>query len=122
MRDNVRAMDRQDELVAALKQARDLIETRGYQPLYGSATEGGPINIANALTRACGDYELYLLARQSFSKNWGGPVVGLVHWETEKRRTVSEALALFDTVLKRLESHEARPTGTAARSGRVRAT
>lgn len=111
---------RHDDIVAALKHARDLIAARGYQPLYGSATEGGPLNISNALTRAAGDYELYLLCRQSFSQNWGGPVVGLVHWETEKRHTVSDVMALFEKVLKRLETYEARPTGSALPGAGVR--
>lgn len=114
--------DRRDEVVEALKKACDLIVARGYQPYYGTACEGGPLNISNALTRACDDYELYLLSRQSFSKNWGGPVVGLVSWETEKRRTVSEVVDLFAVVLKRLETHEARPTGTAGRGRPTRST
>lgn len=106
-------VSRHDDIVAALKHARDLIIGRGYQPLYGSVAEGGPLNISNALTRACGDYELYLLCRQSFSQNWGGPVVGLVHWETEKRHTVSDVITLFGKVLKGLETNETRPTGSA---------
>lgn len=107
---------RKADVIAAIKQARDLIAARGYQPLYGSATEGGPINISNALTRAATDYDLYVLCRQAFSQNWGGPVVGLVHWETYKRHTTSEALELLGEVLTRLESDEARPSGRAGRS------
>jgi hypothetical protein len=117
-----RMADRRTEVIAALKQARDLIAARGYQPYYGSANEGGPINISNALTRACGDYETYLLARQSFSSNWGGPIVGLVSWETERRRTVTEVMDLFARVLKRLDDDEAHPTGSAVRSRRPTST
>ena len=112
MRANVQRMDhRRDEVVGALKQARDLIVARGYQPHYGSTDDGGPINISNALTGACGDYELYLLARQCFSRNWGGPVPGLLNWETEKRRTVSEVVDLFAKVLAKWEKNEVHPTG-----------
>lgn len=124
MRANVHVMvARHDEIVSALKQARDLIAARGYQPLFGSATEGGPINISYALTRSCADdYELQLLCRQSFSQNWGGPIAGLIYWETDRRRSLADVMALFEKVLQRLETDEARPTGSAPRRSGVRAT
>lgn len=103
---------RRDEVIATLKCARDLIVARGYQPLFGSVNEGGPINISNALTRATNnDYDLYTRARQSFSKNWGGPLKGLLYWETEQRRSLSEVITLFGQVLTRLENGEIHPTG-----------
>lgn len=118
---NVSTDHRRDEVISAVRTARDLIASRGYQPLYGTANEGGPINISNALTRASSDRDLYIRCRQSFSKNWGGPLPGLLHWETEKRRTASEVMDLFARVLTRLENGETQPTGTDARTG-TRAT
>lgn len=98
-------------VIAVLSKASELIAARGYQPLYGSV-KGGPINISNALTLAADEYDLYLKARQSFSKNWGGPTQGLIYWETYKRRSKTEVLDLIAEVINRLENHEARPVGS----------
>lgn len=99
-----------NKILTAMKVARDLIDRRGYQPVW-SKGYGDPLNISEALTRACDDYETYLRARQSFSKTWGGVVSGLLNWETEKRRTKAEVLKLFDAAMERLENGEAHPTG-----------
>lgn len=98
-------------VVEALTVARDLIDKRGYQPEWGKKDSDGPLNISNALTRACGDYDTYVLARQSFSKTWGGPEPGLLHWETYKRHTKTDVLELFAKVIGRLESGECNPVG-----------
>ena len=113
--DSVAGVDHSD-VVAALRKASELIAARGYQPLYGS-TKGGPINISNALTLAASEYDTYLKARQAFSRNYGGPVEGLVYWETYKRRNKMEVLALFAEVINRLENHEARPVGSTRPAG-----
>jgi hypothetical protein len=88
---------------------------RGYQPFWQVGS--GPLNISNALKASCETYDLYVLARQSFSSNWGGPVPGLLSWETQQRRSKAEVLELFDRVLERLESGEAHPTGHSRRRG-----
>lgn len=120
MRASVQRMeDRRDEVIKVISTARDLIAALGYQPFF-RVNGGGPLNISSALVRACSDdYELQLLARQSFSSNWGGPVSGLLSWETEKRRTQSEVIDLLTKVLTRLESHETRPTGSQPRGRRA---
>lgn len=99
-------------VIAALRVARSLIERNGYQPEWGKGGDS-PLNMSNALTRACSDYPIYLCARQAFSKNWGGPEKGLLFWETYKRHTTSEALALFDAVIAGLESGKCQPPGVA---------
>ena|SRR5690349_3338141 len=98
-------------VVAALRNAQELIRRDGYQPEWGKGP-GHPLNLSNALTRSCPSYDIYLLARQAFSKNWGGPQAGLLHWETYKRHTTSEAIALIDDVILRLEAKICNPTGT----------
>lgn len=110
---NVRPVDDGDlTLVSdAIREARARIEARGYQPIWGKGGESDPLNISEALAGACdGNNNLYVRARQSFSKNWGGPLDGLLNWETEKRRSKAEVLEVFDQVLDRLENGEAHPT------------
>lgn len=97
------------KVVTALTEARDLISKRGYQPEWGKGGDS-PLNLSNALTLACKDYETYILARQSFSKNWGGPEPGLLYWETYKRHTKGDALELLASVIGLLETGEANPT------------
>lgn len=101
----------------ALRLAKDLIANRGYQPEWGKGGDS-PLNLSNALTRACSDYEIYILARQSFSKNWGGPEAGLLYWETYKRHTTSEVLALLDKVIEGVSNGTTNPTGTSRRPAR----
>lgn len=101
------------ETVTTLKKARGLIEARGYQPEWDT---DGPLNISNALSRVCEEYEPYLLARQSFSKP-DGPINGISSWETYKRRSKSEVLELFDTTIKRVENGKANPHGTSPGPG-----
>ena len=97
----------------AVREARARIEARGYQPIWGKGGATDPLNISEALAGACGgNHELYVRTRQSFSKTWGGPVDGLLSWETAKRRSQTEVLHLFDLVLNRLENGEAHPTGS----------
>lgn len=105
-------------VTAALTTARALIEQRGYQPEWGRGGDS-PLNISNALTLACENYETYVLARQSFSKNWGGPEAGLLFWETYKRRTKSEVMELFATVIGGLDCGEVNPSSTTHTSGAV---
>lgn len=103
-------------VVDALTAARDLIYKRGYQPEW-SKGEDSPLNISNALTLVCKDYETYILARQAFSSNWGGPEPGLLFWETYKRRTLADTMDLFARVIGRLEAGEANPAYSPKASG-----
>lgn len=113
---NVRPAVDVGTLVSAIRQARDLIERRGYQPIWGKGGDADPLNISEALATSCaGDRELLTRARQSFSKTWGGPVDGLLSWETAKRRSKAEVITLFGTVLTRLENGDAHPTGSSPR-------
>lgn len=97
------------KVVDALSAAREIIYQRGYQPEWSKGGDS-PLNVSNALTLSCEDYETYILARQSFSQNWGGPETGLLHWETYKRRTLADVLDLFAKVIGRLEAGECNPT------------
>ncbi|AEJ95390.1 hypothetical protein SEA_TESLA_60 [Mycobacterium phage Tesla] len=123
MSDTVPPVQDTEQVVGVVvKRARDLIAQRGYQPLF-SATKTGPLNISHALSLAVsgGPHELLGAARQAFSKNWGGPVSGLLDWETRRRRTQEEVLDLLDEVIRRLESRETnlpgrRPRGSSHHS------
>ena len=100
-------------ITEAVRRARQLIEARGYQPIWGEGGSLDPLNISEALASASnGNNNLYLRCRQSFSKNWGGPVEGLLNWETTRRRSKDEVLRLFDLVLERLESSETTESGS----------
>ena len=115
MGDNVRRVDDGGLtfVLEAVREARARIEARGYQPIWGKGGHSDPLNISEALSGACdGNRELYVRARQSFSKTWGGPVDGLLSWETAQRRSQAEVLKLFDLVLDRLENGEAHPSGS----------
>lgn len=97
------------KVLAALQSARALIEARGYQPEWCKSTDS-PLNLSNALTLACEDYTTYVLARQSFSKNWGGPESGLLFWETYRRHSTTDALGLIDKVIFGVRGKVINPT------------
>lgn len=113
-------MDETQKTIGVLKSARDLIAARGYQPQWGSE-DGGPLNIRSAVNLSAETYELCCLALQSFSKMWGGPLkAGLLSWETYKRRTTADVMALFEQTIKRLENGETHPRGPSDSSRRSR--